>query len=119
MSLVSSYVQAKDGLFYKNPQLSGKGWFICFDDDEPPELVIAINNVLSPEDIFKMCNIDVRVLKSKSKKYALRLFHGKFKSAKSIFFELLSPLDEEKITEHEGAFKYKEIGQGVIYGELS
>lgn len=44
MSLVSTYVLADNGLFYKNPTLRGEDWFICFDDDDPPELVIATND---------------------------------------------------------------------------
>lgn len=41
MSLVSTWVQFDDGVFYKNPTMRGQGWFICFDDDEPPELVMT------------------------------------------------------------------------------
>lgn len=47
MSLVSTYVKAVDGNFYKDPVLKGKeksypfgDWFLCFDDDDPPELVM-------------------------------------------------------------------------------
>lgn len=44
MSLVPTYVKADDGFFYKDPivrgQHSGRHYFICFDDDDPPELVI-------------------------------------------------------------------------------
>lgn len=40
MSLVSTYVQADDGKWYQNPVLKGKGWFLCYDDDEPIEIVI-------------------------------------------------------------------------------
>ena len=46
MSLTSTYVEADDGLFYKDPLLHSRTdpvtWFICFDDDDPPELVIDI-----------------------------------------------------------------------------
>lgn len=40
MSLVSTYVRATDGQFYKNPVIEGDNWFICFDDREPPEMVV-------------------------------------------------------------------------------
>lgn len=43
MSLVSTYVYATDGKFYKNPVIKGEGWFICFDDDDPPELVVELS----------------------------------------------------------------------------
>ncbi len=44
MSLVETYVHAVDGHFYSDPILSGDDWFICFDDDEPPEIVVAERN---------------------------------------------------------------------------
>lgn len=45
MSLVPTFVMAVDGKFYENPTLRGEDsdgarWFLCFDDDDPPELVI-------------------------------------------------------------------------------
>lgn len=33
--------QCADGRVYVDPVLSGVGWFICFDADDPPELVLA------------------------------------------------------------------------------
>lgn len=53
MSLVSTYVQSQEGHWYKNPTVRGDGWFICWDDDEPIELVIKdekggeLNRILS------------------------------------------------------------------------
>lgn len=43
MSLVSTYVQSTSGKWYKNPVIRGDGWFICWDDDEPIELVVTDN----------------------------------------------------------------------------
>lgn len=40
MSQSATYVQALDGLLYKDPIISGEDWFVCFDDDEPPEIVM-------------------------------------------------------------------------------
>lgn len=40
MSLVPTWVYAEDGNWYKDPVITGPGWFICFDDDDPPEMVI-------------------------------------------------------------------------------
>lgn len=41
MSLVPTWVRATDGRYYKNPILHGEDWFVCFDDDDPPELVVV------------------------------------------------------------------------------
>ena len=46
MSLVATWVRAKDGKYYKEPSWRGIGndgresWFVCVDDDEPVELVV-------------------------------------------------------------------------------
>lgn len=50
MSLVSTWVRFADGNWRKNPVIHGHlalgtetlAWFICFDDDEPPELVVEL-----------------------------------------------------------------------------
>jgi hypothetical protein len=42
MSKVPTWVLAVDGRVYQDPVLEGPDWFLCFDDDEPPELVIAL-----------------------------------------------------------------------------
>ena len=41
MSLVSNFVIMVDGKWYKNASIYDKtnNWFICFDDDDPSELV--------------------------------------------------------------------------------
>ena len=42
MSLVPTYVQFDDDRWYKDPVIGeGRQWFICYDDDDPIELVIA------------------------------------------------------------------------------
>ena len=48
MSLVSSFVVMNDGKFYQNPIIYDEtgDWFLCFDDDDPPEFVIR-NAVIS------------------------------------------------------------------------
>lgn len=42
MSLVSSYIKCNDGKWYQNLVYRDQNneWFICFDDDDPVELVI-------------------------------------------------------------------------------
>ena len=40
MSLASTYARCRDGALYKNPILVFPEGFICFDDLEPPELVL-------------------------------------------------------------------------------
>lgn len=41
MSLVSHYCLADDEKWYREPVVGVAGrWYICFDDDDPPELVV-------------------------------------------------------------------------------
>jgi hypothetical protein len=45
MSLVATYVLATDGRYYEDPTIYDTehwppNWFLCFDDDDPPELVV-------------------------------------------------------------------------------
>lgn len=49
MSLVSTYVVMADGKYYQNPVIYDEtgDWFICFDDEEPPEFVIRTNVISS------------------------------------------------------------------------
>lgn len=46
MSVISVWVKSTDGLLYRDPVLRGISpydWFLCFDEDEPPELVLSIH----------------------------------------------------------------------------
>ncbi|TAK59512.1 hypothetical protein [Methylobacter sp.] len=40
MSLVRTYVICADNQAYDNLVYRGEGWFVCFDDDDPIEVVI-------------------------------------------------------------------------------
>ncbi|MBL4656243.1 MAG: hypothetical protein JKY33_10525 [Bacteroidia bacterium] len=46
MSLCSTYVQSQEGNWYKNPIIWGEdaSYFVCWDDDDPIELVIRIDS---------------------------------------------------------------------------
>jgi hypothetical protein len=52
MSLVSTFIKGTDGNFYQNPVYFRDDWFICFDDDDPIELVVKIKANLNPSDIM-------------------------------------------------------------------
>ena len=118
MSLVSTWVKAKDGLFYKNPELSDKDWFICFDDDDPPELVIKKKSQLKPEDIFKSIELKYSELRE-NKASGMRTFdsnYDHFEDAISYFFQIESRIDPKFITFSDGTTKSSnEEGQGVFY----
>lgn len=58
MSKIGVYVKV-NGIYYSDPTYHGDDWFICFDNDEPIELVIEsmnrVNSVLCHMGIDCMC----------------------------------------------------------------
>lgn len=60
MSLVPTFVQCADGNYYKELVYRGKGWFICFDDDDPVELVIKTSCAVQPKEILTSLGIQVK-----------------------------------------------------------
>jgi len=40
MSLGPTFVETQQGTWYKNPVIRRPDWFVCWDEDEPIELVI-------------------------------------------------------------------------------
>ena len=93
MSLVPTYVQLNNGMWAKSPVWFGPGWFVCVDDDDPPELVMEKRGGqwrhLNVEEFLKSKGISAKLLTGKSS--ALRLFPDdhwkKFRAAASWFFE--------------------------------
>jgi len=126
MSLIPTYVLAEDGVFYKNPCLHGvyedKIWYICWDDDDPTELVIS--NIV---DIPSANRLGKEILNSLGKKYSkLRLincykgykrtfppkFKG-FKQAATFFFDFdeCIPIPQK----HQGVHPTDRTTDCVIY----
>ncbi len=63
MSLATTYARADDGLYYANPILRNKDhrWFICWDDDDPVELVIRDKRSVEDAQALLQANgIDAR-----------------------------------------------------------
>ncbi|HWY36194.1 MAG TPA: hypothetical protein VNX68_16230 [Nitrosopumilaceae archaeon] len=118
MSLVATYVRATDGKFYKDPILSGRGWFICFDDDDPVELVISCRSKKKPEGILEKIGMEHTPLRYRG--IAGRMFGKaiKFTDAESWFFEIENRVNPKFITEHDGIAKKNEIHQGVFYDPI-
>jgi len=55
MSLVPTHCYCSDGLWYEDPVWRGYDedgklrWFLCLDDDDPPEMVLRVDD--SPKDL--------------------------------------------------------------------
>lgn len=115
MSLVSTYVRADDGKMYRNPVLAGGGWFICFDDDDPVEIVIADESgIKEPDSLLRSLGI-IPSNMQKAMRGGSRMFGQNFRQAKSWFFDINSRIPAKLITSHDGIVERKDIFQGVIY----
>lgn len=128
MSLVSTWVQGTDAQYYKNPEIEKDDFFICFDDEEEPEIVIALpsdamaanefrdraSRYRRAADLLKSLNIPYRITK-----YGLtctRIF-GEFslKPAFSVHFALKGPLPVKCITKFDRVTQKPPKGDCVIY----
>lgn len=47
---MGAYFLASNGLLYRDPLLRGAGWFVVFDGEDEPELVISKHNDGNPLD---------------------------------------------------------------------
>lgn len=110
MSKVPTLVLATDGYFYEDPvfrgELNGSRCFICFDDEDPPEIVIETRGRnIRPSDaasILSDLGFKHRAL-SKNPSLSERCFSGKFHKAAAFDFEIHSPIPVP--TEFDSRFK--------------
>lgn len=112
MSLVSTYVRAVDGKLYRNPVIRGDGWFLCFDDDDPPELVVEVGREAPGFTFFKRKRRGHRGGRC-SQSSLNKTVEMRFKTADSYFGRLTAPIPVP--AEHDGVATTEEIGQGVVY----
>lgn len=117
MSLVSTYVRATDGYFYQDPVLSGDGWFVCFDDDDPPELVIDKSKKLNPIDVLDGADIsweDIKLYADYAERDFSMIEHQyEFKPANAYWFNITRALNPEYIKEF--GKRVKRMPYGVVY----
>lgn len=126
MSLVPTWVLAVDGQFYENPIFKGNGWFLCFDDDDPPELVIRMEEGASIDNgLLRMLAIDIlndlelgyHILAKPRPTWALRCFTGitDMKYAGSVFIQITEPIPVPTEYDRIGDLELVLMGDCVIY----
>ena len=124
MSLVPTFAQDEHNLYYKNPLLGDdtNDWFICFDDDDPIELVVCLDVGNQPthevyikiEEILKTLNDkgfqvslprSERPSRSHRKRFENRRW-GKLVPSASVFLHLEpSPIPSDMVILHDGTFE--------------
>jgi len=113
-----------DGKWYKNAVIKDKtgDWFLCFDDNDSPEIVIKEDKRLSQKEcvnliykILQEANIKAQVTHT-LRSYSGRIFDGKFYSAISGFLRITDKINIDKlIVKHDGVYYDYEPKQGGIY----
>jgi len=106
MSLVPTFVLMDDNKWYKNPSLGEKNWFICFDDDDPIELVIKEKDYkegLTPDVIFAKIGAIAKVT-SRPIRSGLRCFDSKFHFSGAVAFwiEIKNKPSVKFLRDHDG-----------------
>jgi predicted RNA binding protein YcfA (HicA-like mRNA interferase family) len=123
MSLVGTYVELQDHSWALDPVLGDEKetWFICYDDDDPIELVVAENANLTPEQILKQLAEKGFVLKIASKGHTSHRFFGSIelnsmKKADSYWLTVVDGApNSDMLIEHDGFSKARPNEQGVYY----
>lgn len=124
MSKVATYVEGANGRYYTCPVIYTDEWYVCFDDDDPPEIVIRSFANSSSQSVVKRAKKFLRDagfryknLKHKSHG-SLRAFPPawKFKQAGSAEFKLLEPFPVKGVQIHsDGDFEMMpDIMQGTV-----
>ena len=127
MSLVPTFVKMANEKWYKNPTLFDETyeWFICFDDDDPPEIVIAkldrqlskaIRWDLIEKTLFKF-DIVARILSHHE--CGQRIFppnHDNFQPAVNAYLSIHQPIDLKNLKiKHDGVFDQMPSEEGVYF----
>jgi hypothetical protein len=110
VSLVSTYVYIGDGEFLANPTIRFPEGFICFDDDDPPEIVLrkATTTCADGKKILVRLGIPHEDLEPQ-RSQGERMFGRDVKSfapARTYFFTLTGPLPRGLDVEHDGVVKH-------------
>ncbi len=121
MSCVTTYVQAVDGKWYAEPSFrgvdtAGRHWFLCFDDDDPPELVLEEKDGKVNKDDARRC------LEALGFSFAIaaaggvsgRQFNSRTRRARSFDVTIYSRIPVP--AKYDGVFDARPSGQGCFYG---
>ena len=130
MSTGPTYVKADDDNFYKSVHIRGNDFFICFDEDDPPELVIKKKG-RNAEDLERRAEQIIRELKIQatikngdkpSGHDSERCFNSEhplqFFPARAYFLDITKPIPQNIITKHEGLYKGKGGGTFECFEEM-
>jgi hypothetical protein len=126
MSLLCCWVLADDGLYYQDPVLGGDGWFVCFDDDDLPELMLRHplsapvgSSCTRANVILAESGIAARLAVPHGR--ARRCFgpsftEGEFEDAHAWFLNIRKPVPVSRIVRHRGCSQCPSSGVILRFG---
>lgn len=117
MSLVSTYVQSREGNWFRNPEIRQPDWFICWDDDDPIELVFRPTLIARIEIIAVLDKAGwaVELKQFVHGPDVQRLFAGDFYPAEAWFLEQLVDGPPEALLDGKNLGFVQPDMQGVYY----
>ena len=123
MSLGPTFVMFSDRAWYRNPVLGEEDWFLCFDEDDPPEIVVkqsACDKGLDAKEIIKRMGVDAYTQHTKPVPCGERCFShdhslNNFAPAYSWFIYLNSPPPIKYLISHDGLSEKEPKLEGVYF----
>jgi len=119
MSLGYIFVKLDDGKYYQGAVLGDTegDWFICFDEDEPPELVIdrkSYDDGISPGRIIEYIGLQAEII-SKSRHFMGRVFKEDMKPAVAFFLKITAPPSVEWLKHHDAVYNERPDSEGTFW----
>jgi len=120
MSMVPTFVKTTAGKYFKNPVAQGDWGFICFDDRDPPELVLR-GRASKGQAKRLLTQLEIPHKEIRPGRGGQRIFSkggkARFDDASSWFFYLTGHFPVTVITEHDGIFDVP-VGDCCIEGAV-
>lgn len=123
MSKVATYVEGADGRYYMDPVIYTNDWYVRFDDDQPPQIVVRSFKNSTQESEAKRCKKFLKSAGFKFKNFdyesgGLRMFPPAWtmKQAGWSNFIMLAPFPVDGVQIHsDGDFEIMpDIMQGTV-----
>ena len=121
MSLGYTFVKLDDGKWYRGASLGEKDWFLCFDEDEPEEIVIkrkAFDKGLTFEKIIEKLGLNCDLMGKHHKSFMGRCFgmsnsNLKMHSAVARYARVYSPPSTKFLREYDEVYSVNPKREGT------
>jgi hypothetical protein len=133
MSMISDYELADDGKWYEHAVIGEpKKWYVCFDDEDPPQLVIRKMRVgqgdrmelyMEVEALIQQFKLPFEIVSRNSDHDCMfpdvtGRWNGKMLKATSYVVRLTGTIPSALIICFKDVFDRKPNGDGVFYGTV-